>query len=485
MKKTIIIFLLFICLKTFGQIGIGTAQPQSSAMLEVFSTSKGFLPPRLTITQRDSIENKVGGLTIYNTDLNCMQYWNTTKWIGDCSQSPVVGIITSIDCANVNNNGTLISGTMASGVSSVIPYTGGNGGIYPAASFNSTGVTGLIASLSSGVLNTGNGNFVFDITGIPSSAGNASFNISVAGETCTFTIPVITQGATVGSLNCGSAVFSPAAFTSGTSYSGTLKVPYTGGNGGNYSQISFTNNGLTFTLPAGTLGNGNGNLVYNVTGIPMSAGAISIPISFGGKSCNVTATVAKGSTVILPGNPKGWMRHNLGANTSLDPDVPVQAIHGNYYQWGRATVVANASTPVGAISGWNTAIAPDNSWQDGAKTANDPCPAGFRIPTRQQFSNLTSNNASSNVGTWTPPTNPTNFGSAKVFGSGSNILTLPATGIRSEANGELSGRGTNGNYWSSTQSGTTYANYLALLIDYPVVSSFIRPYGMSIRCIAE
>ncbi|AZA53386.1 FISUMP domain-containing protein [Chryseobacterium sp. G0201] len=485
MKKIFITVILCIGSILFGQIGIGTAQPQSSAMLEVFSTSKGFLPPRLTITQRDSIENKIGGLTIYNTDLNCMQYWNTTKWIGDCSQSPVVGIITSIDCANVTNNGTLISGIAASGVSSVIPYTGGNGGVYPAASFNSTGVTGLIASLPSGVLNTGNGNFVFDITGIPSSAGTATFTITVAGQSCSFTVPVTASTAIVGSLTCGSAVFSPASFTSGTNYNGTLKVPYTGGNGGNYSQISFTNNGLTFTLPAGTLGNGNGNLVYNVTGIPMSAGTISIPISFGGQSCNVTATVAKGSTVILPGNPKGWMRHNLGANTSLDPDVPVQGIHGNYYQWGRPTVVANASTPVPPISGWNTAIAPNNSWQDGAKTANDPCPSGFRIPTYEQFTNLINNNASSNVGAWSIPTDPTNFGAAKAFGSGSNILTLPIAGIRSEANGELSGRASNGVYWSSTQIGTTYSYYLSLQIHAPLVSTFIRPYGMSIRCIAE
>lgn len=65
--------------------------------------------------------------------------------------------------------------------------------------------------------------------------------------------------------------------------------------------------------------------------------------------------------------------HNLGADESLDPHVPVQGIHGNYYQWGRSDIVANAYTPVGDITGWNTTNAPAGAWQDATKTATDPC----------------------------------------------------------------------------------------------------------------
>lgn len=51
------------------------------------------------------------------------------------------------------------------------------------------------------------------------------------------------------------------------------------------------------------------------------------------------------------------MRHNLGANISLNPDAPSVNIAGNYYQWGRKTPVATATTGTGAIPGWNTTVA--------------------------------------------------------------------------------------------------------------------------------
>lgn len=44
-----------------------------------------------------------------------------------------------------------------------------------------------------------------------------------------------------------------------------------------------------------------------------------------------------------------FMRHNLGANISLNPDAPSVNIAGNYYQWGRKTPVATATTGTGAI----------------------------------------------------------------------------------------------------------------------------------------
>jgi hypothetical protein len=54
------------------QVGInsGGSQPDSSAMLDVSSTSKGLLPPRMTFQQRNSIHNPVDGLLVYCTDCN-------------------------------------------------------------------------------------------------------------------------------------------------------------------------------------------------------------------------------------------------------------------------------------------------------------------------------------------------------------------------------------------------------------------------------
>lgn len=69
---------------TYAQVGIGTASPDASAALEITSTTKGLLPPRMTAFQRDAIANPAQGLMIYCT--NCgtngePQYYNGLSWV--------------------------------------------------------------------------------------------------------------------------------------------------------------------------------------------------------------------------------------------------------------------------------------------------------------------------------------------------------------------------------------------------------------------
>ena len=64
-----------------GSLGIGsTNQPQSTSVLELTSTTKGLLIPRMTIAQRDAITSPSLGLTIYNTSTNTHDYHNGTIW---------------------------------------------------------------------------------------------------------------------------------------------------------------------------------------------------------------------------------------------------------------------------------------------------------------------------------------------------------------------------------------------------------------------
>lgn len=48
--------------------------------IEIASTTQGFLPPRMTTAQRDAITSPAVGLTIYNTTVNSLQWWNGTLW---------------------------------------------------------------------------------------------------------------------------------------------------------------------------------------------------------------------------------------------------------------------------------------------------------------------------------------------------------------------------------------------------------------------
>ncbi len=65
---TLILFGSF-CLKAQTEnVGIGTTSPDASSILELYSTNKGFLVPRMTTAQRDAISNPATGLLIYNTN---------------------------------------------------------------------------------------------------------------------------------------------------------------------------------------------------------------------------------------------------------------------------------------------------------------------------------------------------------------------------------------------------------------------------------
>jgi hypothetical protein len=63
-----------------GNVGIATTTPDPSAALDVSSTTKGFLPPRMTIEQRDAI-TPIAGLMIYNTTTNKPNYYNGAEWM--------------------------------------------------------------------------------------------------------------------------------------------------------------------------------------------------------------------------------------------------------------------------------------------------------------------------------------------------------------------------------------------------------------------
>jgi hypothetical protein len=63
-----------------GNVGVGTSSPNAAAVLDVASTTKGFLPPRMTTAQRDAISTPPAGLVIYNTSTNVLNFYNGSVW---------------------------------------------------------------------------------------------------------------------------------------------------------------------------------------------------------------------------------------------------------------------------------------------------------------------------------------------------------------------------------------------------------------------
>jgi len=94
MKFTIFTTALFIALaistiiKAQVGIGVSTADINPSALLDVTSTTKGFLPPRMTTSQRDSITTPETGLVIFNTTTNSLEYKSSTEWVSLRTTTP-------------------------------------------------------------------------------------------------------------------------------------------------------------------------------------------------------------------------------------------------------------------------------------------------------------------------------------------------------------------------------------------------------------
>lgn len=63
-----------------GNVAIGTSIPKTSAALDVTSTTKGFLPPRMTTAQMAAISGPAEGLMIYNTDYKLPFFYDGTDW---------------------------------------------------------------------------------------------------------------------------------------------------------------------------------------------------------------------------------------------------------------------------------------------------------------------------------------------------------------------------------------------------------------------
>ena len=200
------------------------------------------------------------------------------------------------------------------------------------------------------------------------------------------------------------------------------------------------------------------------------------------------------------GTTKTFMCYNLGVTGTQDA-LTYQSGNNNgaLYQWGRQTdghevitstpqagpvsapvvdrFITNGTSPYDWISTQNSSL-----WLDASKTANDPCPAGYRVPTQAQWGGLFRDGTTSgapgtatrNTWTWT--------GNGYTVGAN---LYLPAAGYRNVANATLTQLGTKGYYWSSTATGIyAYNLYFGSVIVTPGSYS-VRGGGFSVRCISQ
>ena len=252
------IFLLFLN-SMYGQVGIGTNSPDSSAALEITSptNNKGVLLPRLTQTQRLGISSPASGLLVYQTNgsTNGLYYYDGSNWLRFGEVQTVNGVSPTV--ANGNVAVTFLStqtGTQSNRTSTVSPADGlvhivtgntpssedGKVYIYSSAtsSWNETSAFTDDQDISGSSFDFASGDLVIGIT------GGVSETISLASLTVTPTLDQITdQGSTTtNGIDVG-----------GLTVNSSYTLPSATAVAGSYLTVSTTTSELVFTLPTSSV----------------------------------------------------------------------------------------------------------------------------------------------------------------------------------------------------------------------------------------
>jgi hypothetical protein len=224
-KQILFIVGLFFSMHLFAQTGIGTTTPHASAKLDVTSTDKGFLPPRMTSSQRTSIQSPAAGLMVYQTDGTAgLYYYNGSAWIYIINSSTNVlsvvnggtGTTTSTGTGSVvlNTNATLANPTLtsptlgvASGTSLALSGTTSStspssGALTVAGGFGVAGqiYAGGIQNTPIGNTNASSGSFTTivasgNITATGNLTGGNSSSSSISGFAGNLFAPTLTSNA--------------------------------------------------------------------------------------------------------------------------------------------------------------------------------------------------------------------------------------------------------------------------------------------------
>lgn len=88
-------------------VGIGTTKPDQSAALEISSSNKGLLTPRMSLQQRNAIQNPAQGLMVYQTDmLSGFYFYDGKEWKSMTSETGAKSVADANNWGITGNSGT-------------------------------------------------------------------------------------------------------------------------------------------------------------------------------------------------------------------------------------------------------------------------------------------------------------------------------------------------------------------------------------------
>jgi len=478
----ILLPLLFGTAKMGAQVTIGADDaPHSFSVLELVAKYKaspdafgGLRLPQMTTDERNSLtglsDPEAFGLTIYNTDINCVQFWNSVKWISFCE-----------------------------GETPPTPPEKDESGAY---SINGKACIDVVMSDMEAPCMDKAARTSFTLTDPATQSFDYIFKNPTGEPYDDLTFSVI----------------DPSNLIATETFDGIDKFTITFvSNTRNLAEGLNKDYALKVKIIA-TFTNNNNDKVY-------------VPLEISIQDCSCGCPVKKSETEWLTfmcynmgADPNMSIQEQM-AYSSTDTDTTV---YGWLYQWGRkadghqrrspqnnyptndntsecSNVSGTAFDDNGQVVSTHAAYTKfikvdcypggtgdwrdpqeDNLWNHTTALgqANNPCPSGWRVPTQQDWTDVRNNNYIEDSFTTTTGTR-----GIEIRPNGAptpTTLFLPAGGGRSFLNGALSGAGAGGDYWSSSVPGIS-ANCLYFSGGYYVSpgDSSRKANGYSLRCVAD
>jgi len=391
------IYLIFgSCLMGFSQnVGINTNDPDNSALLDLESSERGLLIPRMTTAQRDAIDltGNPEAVMIYNTTVNCFQAYNDNdnQWesiycFGDCNPTINTHPENQEICDGENTNFDVL----ATGTNLSYQWQVNDGGGW--ADITAAGSDPEYANWTTETLGVNN------VVGVPGATSNPA-TLSVNTTPSTPTAGTHVPGEEQIEWN-----WTTVADADGYAYNTTDDYATATDNG---TSTSYTQTGLdcetSYTLYVWAY-----NACGESTSVALSETTTACP---GVTICGVQTQIVD---VTNPTTGDTWMDRNLGASQQATSSTDYNA-YGALFQWGRLSdghecinwtsssgsdgeeqnhetstlsstddpghddFITNDSDPFDWRNPQN-----DNLWQ-GVSGTNNPCPSGYRLPTEAEW----------------------------------------------------------------------------------------------------